>query len=94
MIKMATPQKDPRTGIFYLRRGIPVELRPFFNGKHEHKVSLGTRDPGQAKARFSEPNAAYEQQLEIARRQAKAGWSPQAQKLVDAWLKDTDRGRG
>ena len=48
---MATPFKNPRDGILYFRREVPEKLRPAFNGKREVKVSLGTRDATEAKAR-------------------------------------------
>ncbi len=36
-------------GVYYFRMGIPVELRPRFDGKREIKVSLGTKDRDTAK---------------------------------------------
>ena len=52
MIRMATPSKDPRTGIFHFRRVIPEALGPFFDGaSREYKRSLDTRDPDEARQR-------------------------------------------
>jgi hypothetical protein len=47
-LAMARPWKHPKTGIFGLRKRIPVDLRPVI-GKREEKQSLGTRDPNGAK---------------------------------------------
>jgi hypothetical protein len=47
-LAMARPWKHPKTGIFWLRKRIPDDLRPLL-GKHEEKQSLGTRDPNEAK---------------------------------------------
>jgi hypothetical protein len=43
-----TPLEDPKTGIFWLRKRIPDDLRPLL-GKREEKQRLGTRDPNEAK---------------------------------------------
>ena len=45
---MARPWKHPKTGIYWLRRGVPAELRELV-GKREEKLSLKTRDPSAAK---------------------------------------------
>ncbi|MCW6511918.1 DUF6538 domain-containing protein [Lichenifustis flavocetrariae] len=47
-LMMARPYKHPRTGIYWLRRGVPESLRSLV-GKREEKFSLGTRDPEEAK---------------------------------------------
>src|ERR1700724_2756253 len=47
-LAMARPWKHPKTGIFWLRKRIPDDLRPLL-GKREEKQSLGTRDPNEAK---------------------------------------------
>jgi hypothetical protein len=47
-LAMARPWKHPKTGIFWLRKRIPDDLRPLL-GKREEKQSLGTRDPDEAK---------------------------------------------
>jgi integrase len=47
-LAMARPWKHPKTGIFWLRKLIPDDLRPLL-GKREEKQSLGTRDPIEAK---------------------------------------------
>ncbi|WP_246689584.1 site-specific integrase [Methylobacterium sp. WL116] len=42
------PWKHPKTAFYYLRRAVPLELRALV-GKREEKVSLGTKDPVEAK---------------------------------------------
>lgn len=49
---MAQPYKHPDTGIFYIRRKVPPDLRPALT--REYKRSLKTRDPAEAKSRFAE----------------------------------------
>ena len=70
---MATPFKNPRDGIFYFRREVPEKLRAAFDDKREVKVSLGTRDPAEAKAPFARENAKFEERLTEARRRAAEG---------------------
>jgi integrase len=86
VIKMATPLKDPRTGIFYLRRGIPKELRPYLGGRWEHKVSLETRDPAEARRLYPEVNTAFEAMLDAARRLQRADRVKDAVSIADAYL--------
>jgi len=47
-LAMARPWKHPKTGIFWLRKGVPEDLRAAV-GKREEKFSLKTRDPAEAK---------------------------------------------
>ncbi len=70
---MATPFKNPRDGILYFRREVPEKLRAAFEGKREVKVSLGTRDPSDAKAPFARENAKFEERLANARRRVAEG---------------------
>lgn len=64
---MATPWSDPRTGRFYLRRQIPLNLRPAFGGRAVFKKSLLTKDAGEARAAFARENAVFERLLAEAR---------------------------
>ena len=50
MAFMIQPYKDPKTGVWKLRLGIPAEIVPFV-GKKELKRSLYTKDYQEAKAR-------------------------------------------
>ena len=50
-LKMATPFRHPQSGIFWYRRRVPADLVELV-GRKEEKVSLRTRDPGEAKAAY------------------------------------------
>jgi hypothetical protein len=47
-LAMARPWKHPKTGVYWLRKGVPEDLRALV-GKREEKRSLGTKDPAEAK---------------------------------------------
>jgi integrase len=47
-LAMSRPWKHPKTGVYWLRKRIPDDLRPIL-GKLEEKRSLKTRDPAEAK---------------------------------------------
>lgn len=49
---MARPQKHPHSGVYWLRKRVPDELRQLV-GKREEKRSLGTRNPEEAKRRHA-----------------------------------------
>ena len=49
-LAMARPWKHPKSGIFWLRKRVPDDLRAAV-GKREEKLSLGTRDAAEAKVR-------------------------------------------
>ncbi len=59
-LAMARPWKHPKTGIYWLRKRVPDELRSLL-GKREEKRSLGTRDPEQAKRRHAQALAELEE---------------------------------
>ena len=90
VIRMTAPFKDPRTSIYYFRKAIPPELRPAF-GKREYKVSLGTRDPVEAKALMPEHAAAYERLALNAKAFLRGGATAQANHYVERWLQETRR---
>lgn len=58
-LAMSCPWKHPKTGIYQLRKAVPDDLRKIV-GKREEKVSLQTRDPGEAKQRFAKALAELE----------------------------------
>ena len=58
-LPMTRPTKHPKTGIFMLRKRVPDELRSVL-GKREEKLSLGTRDPQEAKRLHAEALAKLE----------------------------------
>ena len=49
MPNMTTPWKHPRTGVYYYRKGIPQDVREYFDDKREVKRSLGTKSLSDAK---------------------------------------------
>src|SRR5215213_7951406 len=58
-LTMARPWKHPKTGIYWIRKGVPEDLRALV-GKREEKRSLETRDPDEAKRRHAEALAEIE----------------------------------
>jgi integrase len=52
-LAMSRPWKHPKSGVYWLRKGVPEELRALV-GKREEKRSLQTRDPAEAKRRHAE----------------------------------------
>lgn len=52
-LSMSRPWKHPKTGVYWLRKRIPDDLRSLL-GKREEKRSLKTRDPVEAKRRHLE----------------------------------------
>lgn len=48
VLRMTRPYRHPKTGIFQFRKCVPVRLQPLVC-KTEEKISLGTRDPQEAK---------------------------------------------
>ena len=83
MVCMARPWKHPKTGIYQFRRAVPADLR----GKlgWEIKISLGTRDPNEAKRLFAQEFERSEKIFEVARGEYK--FSPKdAQALAGKWL--------
>jgi integrase len=85
MVAMSTPFKDPKNGIFKLRKRIPNELRPYFvnrkTGKpqNEYWQTLGTKDPKEAKRLFPDALAECETIFEAAR----AKHENRSQRLTD-----------
>jgi integrase len=58
-LAMSRPWKHPNSGVYWLRRGVPEDLRALV-GKREEKRSLQTRDPVEAKRRHAEALAEIE----------------------------------
>jgi hypothetical protein len=58
-LAMSRPCKHPRSGVYYLRKGVPDDLRQLV-GKQEEKRSLKTRDPTEAERRHPEALADVE----------------------------------
>ncbi|WP_286996767.1 DUF6538 domain-containing protein [Comamonas sp. UBA7840] len=87
---MARPWRDPRTGIFYLRKKVHESLRPFM-GCGMYKRSLRTTDPNEALRRFPDALAEANAAFELARK-AKEGCAQlnarDAQQLAARWFAD------
>jgi len=62
-LPMTRPFKHPKTGIYWLRKRVPAHLQELV-GKVEEKLSLKTREPGEAKKRHAVALAALEQRWE------------------------------
>ncbi len=59
VLKMSRPIKHPKTGIYQFRKRVPEKLIPLI-GKTELKISLGTRDPQEAKIAHAQALAKVE----------------------------------
>jgi integrase len=89
MVAMSSPWKDPRTGIFYIRRAVPADLRDKLGWFY--KRSLQTRDPQEAKRFFTIALAKSEKLFAETRRALgepeKTEMSQEeAERLADIWL--------
>lgn len=67
-VRMATPFKHPRTGVYYLRRAVPKDIQEAL-GKTEFLKSLGTKDEREAKVLF--PAALQESDAAFAKARGK-----------------------
>ena len=88
-LAMARPWKHPKTGIYWLRKRVPDELRTIL-GKQEEKRSLGTRDPVEAKRLHAQALAELEQRWTNLRAPPKPISEREAHELVapayDWWI--------
>lgn len=65
MARMATPWKDPRTGIYYIRRRVSKDLVQALG--ELYKKSLKTKDLSQAKLLFASEWVSSEEAFAMAR---------------------------
>ena len=88
-LAMSRPWKHPKSGVYWLRKGVPEDLRKLV-GKREEKRSLQTRDPAEAKRRHSEALAEIEGRWANLRAGPKALTEREAHQLAVAvhnrWL--------
>ena len=88
-LAMSRPWKHPSSGVYWLRKGVPEDLRKLV-GKREEKRSLQTRDPVEAKRRHAEALAEIESRWANLRAGPKALTEREAHQLVvsvhDRWL--------
>ncbi|SCY47093.1 site-specific integrase [Microvirga guangxiensis] len=88
-LSMSRPWKHPKTGIYWLRRGVPDDLRPII-GKREIKLSLKTKDPEKAKQEHLKALVELEEQWKNLRAGSKTLSEREAHELAqavhDTWL--------
>src|SRR5882757_5624233 len=88
-LAMSRPWKHPSSGVYWLRKGVPEDLRKLV-GKREEKRSLQTRDPVEAKRRHAEALAEIEGRWANLRAGPKALTEREAHQLAvtvhDRWL--------
>ena len=89
---MADPFKHPTSGIYYLRRKVPAELKDALG--FEFKRSLKTRDLAAAKSAFARAWAESEEVFALARASA-TGAEPlsmsDAQQIAARWFREEQR---
>lgn len=86
MVAMAHPWKHPKTGMYYLRKSVPEDVRPILK-KREIKTSLKTKDPRKAKELFIPELARAEALINSARKGEVLISSKQASAFAGAWLR-------
>lgn len=88
MAFMAQPTQN-KSGLYFLRRRIPKELRPHFPNHGEfYRVSLQTKDAREARIRYAAENARLEELFRNARLQQSGEHSPTLQdalQLASRW---------
>nr|WP_288497745.1 site-specific integrase [uncultured Pseudomonas sp.] len=88
---MAQPWKDPRSGIFYIRRRVPKDVKDLLPQYGEfYKRSLETSSSQEAKTRFAAEWTKSQEIFEIARLQLKGTYQPTARdavQLAARWAK-------
>jgi len=91
MAFMAQPWKDPRSGIYYIRRRVPKDAKPHLPHFGEfYKRSLETTCPQDAKVRFAAEWVKSQELFDLARRQASGTYQPTARdavQLAARWAK-------
>ena len=88
VMQMALPTgmvRHPKTGMLWVRRDIPVALRPYFGGKTSLKKTLGTKDQKQAEGLFHFLMNEIAQRFEYARKLA-AGDATAAAPVIQIYL--------
>src|SRR5918993_2906439 len=80
-LAMARPWKHPKTGIFWLRKRVPDDLRPLV-GKREEKRSLQTKDPAQVRKLHAQALADVEAQWANLRKGSMTLGHPEAHAIA------------
>jgi hypothetical protein len=81
-LRMSTPQKHPKTGVYWFRKAVPMALRALV-GKLEITHTLNTKDPQEAKLRHLPIAVAVEE--EFARLRYILAHPEEAPKPLSAW---------
>lgn len=91
MAFMAQPWKDPRSGIYYIRRRVPKDAKPHLPHFGEfYKRSLETTCPQDAKVRFAAEWVKSQELFDLARLQSSGTYQPTARdtvQLAARWAK-------
>ncbi len=61
VLRMASPWRHPKTGVYWFRRSVPEALRPYV-GKTIVQRTLDTKDPSEARGRFLTVASAIERE--------------------------------
>lgn len=86
-LPMARPMKHDKTGVYYLRKRVPVDLVTVV-GKREEKFSLGTKDPKEAKALLFAAVSALEERWASLRKGQQSFDNRQVQALAGDFYRD------
>lgn len=91
MAFMAQPWKDPRSGIYYIRRRVPKDVKPHLPHFGEfYKRTLETTCPREAKTRFAAAWVTSQEFFELTRHQSTGAYQPTARdavQLAARWAK-------
>ena len=89
-LMMSRPWKHPKTGIYWLRKRVPDDLRPVL-GRLEEKKSLKTRDPAEAKRLLAQALIELDRQWANLRSGPKSMTEREAHEIAieyhDRWLR-------
>ena len=66
VLAMSRPFKHPKTGVYYFRKAVPDDLRGIIC-KREVKISLGTKNPAEAKTKYAKKAAEVEERWKALR---------------------------
>ncbi|WP_285960567.1 site-specific integrase [Pseudomonas tohonis] len=88
---MSQPKKDPRSGIYYIRRRVPEDVQPLLPHLGEfYKRSLRTTCPLEAKVRHATEWVKSQELFDLARHQSSGTYQPTARdavQLAARWAK-------
>ncbi|KQO90866.1 integrase [Methylobacterium sp. Leaf90] len=89
VLAMSRPQLHPRSGVYWLRKRVPADLVALI-GRREVTLSLQTKDPAEARARYARELARLEQRWAGLRAGSRSPTEVEAHALAvavhEAWL--------